>query len=1323
VRSGESTIALAGGVNVILQPHISIAYSQSRMMASDGRCKFGDASGDGYVRSEGAGLVVLKPLARARADGDRIYAVIRGSALNNDGRSSGSMGTPSRIGQEELLRRAYADAGIEPGRVGYVEAHGTGTRVGDPVELSALGAILQQGRPLGAQAFVGSIKTNIGHTEGAAGVAGLIKAALALHHGVIPPSLHCSQPNPAVSWEDLPLRIAREAVTWPHSATSPRVAGVSAFGIAGTNAHVVLEEVPVPDDVPADSSHSTFLLPLSARSPEALRALIDRYREHLARRTDLALGDACWSAATRRTALDHRCVFVAADNIAMSEALSVSTEGVAPAAEGVAQADVRPRVAFVCPGQGAQWAGMARQLFVDEPAFRAALEECDAAASAYVKWSIVGQLHADPGAPDYRLDQIDVIQPVLVALTIAYARVFRARGIEPDAVVGHSMGEIAAAHIAGVLNLDQAMRIVCLRSALMRRTSGQGAMALVDLSMEDAETRLAGFEDRVTIAVSNSPRSSVISGDPQIIQRLLTQLEGDGIFCRLINVDVASHSPQMEASASELAAALGDLLPSDATCPIYSTVLARRADRSDFSGAYWGRNLRQPVRFAQTVSQMLADGNTMFLELGPHPVLLPSIQQTAAAERKVVTTIAVARKDVPEQSALQTACGGLWAAGYPIDWQKITPDGGRVVDLPLYPWQRERHWIQAAEMTPVGAAARVPHQRPDDESIGWLHRLVWEPLESGDAPIEAVGKWLILTDKMDVAVSNAFACRGCATEMAPLESIESAIERNRAAEGSLAGVLLCAPRDSEAAFLPIRVLQAILKPGWRSVPRLWCVTRGSQPVASTARLSVDQGALWGTGRTIAEEHPDVWGGLIDLDPDDCGDSDLLVSQLLQPGGEGQVAFRGKRRFVLRIATADREMPSAAFCWRSDASYLITGGLGDIGLQVARAMAARGARRLILLGRTPLPPRHTWSSADPQSSVARRIVAVRALEAAGVAVHLAVVDLESEAQLRTFLEQYAAEGWPPIRGVVHAAAALDNHLAGAMDRSAFDRVRRPKLDAAVMLDRLLPDLDLFVTFSSIVAYIGQSGEANYAAANAGLDALAHARRARGLPAVSIAWGVWANTGFARGEVGERVAAELGRQGIQPFAPDRGVRLFDWLCALGTPTVAVMPIDWAVFRRARNGRGLSLYRDLVDTRSDAATNECQLSDALSRVDITERRRMLERVVRESVGKVLKIAPAKLDIRKSLGSMGLTSLLALELRNRLEASLGRSLSATLAWNYPSVAALVEYLSGDVPSGGAAPQIASSVRPSAHLTEVLDLSDEEAALALRRGGTRRAP
>ena len=362
IRTGESRLALAGAANVILQPHISIAYSQSRMMAADGRCKFGDARGDGYVRSEGVGIVVLKPLRDAMNDGDRIYAVIRGSAINNDGRSSGSMGTPSRVGQEELLRTAYHDAGVSPGQIAYVEAHGTGTRAGDPVELAALGAVLSEGRPPGTRAYVGSVKTNIGHTEGAAGVAGLIKAALALHLGSIPPSIHCHELNPSIPWDKIPCEIARERRDWP-SAPLPRFAGVSAFGIAGTNGHVVLEQAPAIGAVDSPACRRQMqLLPLSAKSPEALRALAQLYVDLLSTDAAPALHDVCWNAATRRTALDYRAVFVAGDRIAMADALRPYADGEAAAAEGVARADASPRIAFVLPGQGAQWVGMAREL-------------------------------------------------------------------------------------------------------------------------------------------------------------------------------------------------------------------------------------------------------------------------------------------------------------------------------------------------------------------------------------------------------------------------------------------------------------------------------------------------------------------------------------------------------------------------------------------------------------------------------------------------------------------------------------------------------------------------------------------------------------------------------------------------------------------------------------------------------------------------------------------------------------------------------------------------------------------------------------------------
>jgi phthiocerol/phenolphthiocerol synthesis type-I polyketide synthase B len=1318
IRSGESTMALAGGVNVILQPHISIAYSQSRMMAPDGRCKFGDASGDGYVRSEGAALIALKSLPRALADGDRIYAVIRGSAVNNDGRSSGSMGTPSRVGQEELLRRAYADAGVAPSRVGYFEAHGTGTRAGDPVEVGALGAVLGDGGDKDRRAYVGSVKTNFGHTEGAAGIAGLIKVALALHHRTIPKSLHCHELNPGIPWAEMPLQIAREAVPWNEPINGVRLGGVSAFGIAGTNAHVVLEEVecsPTGTDSPVSSG--VAVLPLSAKSPEALRALAGRYRELLGDER-VSVQDVCWGAATRRTALDHRAVVVGADRASLSESLRAYANGEGLAVEGRASQAARPRIAFVCPGQGAQWVGMARDLAAQAPVFRAALEQCDQAARPYVSWSILAQLKAQPGTSDYLLDQIDVIQPVLVSLSIAYAQMFRSLGIEAAAVVGHSMGEVAAAHIAGVLTLDQAMRIICRRSALMRTTSGRGAMALVELSMDEARARIEGKEAQIAVAVSNSPRSSVISGAPDAVQQVVSELERDGVFCRLVKVDVASHSPQMHPLAETLAAELTGMVTSAATIPIFSTVLARRAEGHEFGASYWSSNLRNPVLFADAVRRMLDEGVTAFVELGPHPVLLPSVQQTAQAFEQSVVTVSCGRRDEPEWINTLGAVGTLWATGYPIDWRGVLPRGTHHVTLPLQPWQRERHWIDLAELAPTGSDSRRARIRVDDEMLGWLYRLEWTAAQrNGEAAVTAE-PWLVVSETLDDAEVVARA----ATTVGAHAIAVSPDELGRAIVRGSASTIVYLAGDRDAAYAPVQLVQSVLAA--RGQARLWFVTRGAHVVdARDRRVSAEQSALWGAARVVAEEHPDLWGGLIDLEATATATTSAArIAGHIASAGEDQVAFRGDDCFTLRLTAIPRQAATTlrAVEWRHDAAYLITGGLGDIGLHVARTMAAGGARRLVLLGRTPLPPRESWKRLDPGDPAAPRAHAILELESRGVAVHTAAVDVSDESQLQAFLDRYAKEAWPEIRGVVHAAGVLDNALAANMDRATFDRVVRGKLEGARLLDRLLPDLDLFVLFSSTGAFLAQPGQANYAAANAGLDGLAHDRRARGQHALSIQWAVWQNTGLVRGHVGEQNVGEMHRQGLRPFTADQGTMLFSLLTGSSDATVTVLPMDWSAYARARSGRALALFRRVMDSSADT-TAGTELTTALSHADGPRRRQLLEGLIRETVGRVLKIAPARLDSRKAMGEMGLNSLMAMELRNRLEAALGRSLSATLAWNYPTIDALVRYLAGagdqhqPVQPAESTPTNAAPADVSDSLRSVNELSDEEAALALR--------
>lgn len=1304
IQTGDATLALAGGVNLILQPHISIGYSQSLMMAPDGRCKFGDASGNGYVRSEGVGVVLLKPLDQALADGDRIYAVIRGGALNNDGRSSGSMGTPSRIGQEELLTAAYEAAGVSPANVGYLEAHGTGTRAGDPVELGAIGAVLGASRPRERPLLVGSVKTNIGHTEGAAGVAGLMKAALAVQSGVVPASLHLKTPNPEIVWG--PSSIPVVETRWPDIA-GPRLAGVSAFGIAGANAHLVLEEPPAAGWKSEARPRAASLLPLSAKSEDALRALAGNYAKLLSDEAAPSLQAIGWNAAVRRTLFDQRAAFVAADRAAMIGALLDYAAGGPAAAEGVAGTNP-PKVAFVFPGQGGQWVGMARQLMAEEAVFRETIERCDAAARPYVDWSIVSQLQAAPESDGFLLDRIDVIQPVLTAVSIAYAEMLRAAGITPHAVVGHSMGEVAAVYIAGVIDLDAAMQIICRRSALLLRVAGKGAMALVDLGFNDIAVRLSGREDRVSVAVTNSPRSSVISGDPDAVQSVLDELKADGIFCRLVKVDVASHSAQMDPLVATLVADLGGLSPRTGVLPVCSTVLGRIAEGAEFNASYWGSNLRRPVQFAEAVKSLIADGVSVFVECGPHPVLLHAVQQTAQATgAENVVTLSTGDRNTPEYAALLKAIGGLWAEGATVDWRAISAPAP-MVPLPLYPWQREHHWTETAELSNSTvsrsrAGRRSGAAQPGDASATEQRLYVPGWAEAPALISKSPREWVLLPDKGGVA--NALA------ELMTKEGTPCRVVAREAAGGLFAGAGVLDMRGLDTPSLTNGVYDLLQLVRGASAPAvIWAVTRRARAVDPVERpaLDVASAAIWGLGGALATEHGDVWGGCIDLDPaaSAASNATALLGHL-KTGQRGDIALRGNRRMQPRLRTM-QEVDAAAtsFALRADASYLVTGGLGAVGFQMALWLVEGGARRLVMFGRTPLPERELWRDTD-----APAVTAVRKLEAMGVSIVYAAIDVSDEAAVAAWLATYEAQNWPPIRGVIHAAGVADERLTGAMDIAAMAAVLGGKAQGAMILDRLLPDLDIFILVSSMAAVLPSPGQSAYAAANAALDALALRRRGLGQPALSVGWGPWIGLGMMSGELGVARFEQLQSQGISGLDADEARSLLPQLIESAEPHVVVLPADWAAFRAAHPGRDLSLFSELLPASASASRT------VTGAMDPAERRLRIEESVREAVSRVLKLPVARIAARKPLGDMGLTSLLAMELRNRLEALAGRPLSATVAFNYPTVDALVEFLAGEAvpaPPKQAAPAPLAAV---ADLGALAELSDQDAAQLLRRG------
>ncbi|XXY19856.1 type I polyketide synthase [Sorangium sp. So ce216] len=698
LRSGESSLALAGGVNVMLSPRTAGLIAAMQALSPDGRCKTFDAQANGFVRGEGCGVVVLKRLSDALADGDTVLAVIRGSAVNQDGRSTG-LTAPNVLSQQAMLRSALESARVSASELSYIETHGTGTPLGDPIEIEALTEVLGQPRPDGSACYLGALKTNLGHPEAAAGVAGLIKVVLALQHEAIPRNLHFTTLNPRISLEGTPFTIPTETVSWK-AGDKRRIAGVSAFGLSGTNAHVIVEEAPPqpqpqPQPEAGPPGDAVYALPLSARSPEALRALAQSYRAFLADGAPgaaLPLRDVAYTASVRRSHHEHRLALVGAGPAELLEQLAAFEAGESRAGLSLGHHQgARRKVVFVFPGQGSQWIGMGRTLLAREPAFADALARCDAALRPYTDASLLDELAADEARS--RLHRIDVVQPALFAIEVALSALWRSWGVEPDAVVGHSMGEVAAAHVAGALSLDDAARIICRRSQLLLRVSGKGAMALVELPLHDAQRALAGFEDKLSVAVSNSPRSTVLSGDPDALEQLLLRLEKDQVFCRRVKVDVASHSPQMDPLAPELRQALHGLSPTHAKLLMHSTVTGQPNHGPDLTAEYWVNNLRAPVLFSSAVEQLLRTGHELFIEMSPHPILVPAIDEVVRHAGASGVALPSMRRNQHEPRVLLESLGGLYAAGHPVDWKRLYPSPARSIPLPTYPWQRERHWI------------------------------------------------------------------------------------------------------------------------------------------------------------------------------------------------------------------------------------------------------------------------------------------------------------------------------------------------------------------------------------------------------------------------------------------------------------------------------------------------------------------------------------------------------------------------------------------------------------------------------------------------------
>ncbi|RKT54475.1 acyl transferase domain-containing protein [Saccharothrix australiensis] len=1288
LRNGECDMALAGGVTVMFTPGTFSEFSRAGALSAHARCKPFAAAADGAVWGEGVGMLLVKRLSDARRNGHRVLAVVRGSAVNQDGASNG-LTAPNGPSQQRVIRQALSSADLSPSDVDVVEAHGTGTTLGDPIEAQALLATYGQGRdePL----WLGSVKSNIGHTQAAAGVAGVIKMVMALREGVLPKTLHVDEPSPHVDWTVGSIELLTESRPWPEVGRARRAA-VSSFGISGTNAHVVLEQGDAPAEVAAELVSVPVPWVLSAKDPAGVRAQAERLREHLAEHPGTRVDDVALTLAGR-SRFPHRAVVVGADLAGLAQDLAEVTVG-----EAVTGAD---RVAFVFPGQGSQWVGMAVELLEQSSVFAGRMGECAAAIDPLVEWNLLDVVRSGD------FDRVDVVQPVLFSVMVSLAELWRSWGVRPSAVVGHSQGEIAAAVVAGALSLEDGARVVVLRSKAITGIAGRGGMVSVGLPVAEVEALISRWEG-LSVAAVNGPGSVVVSGDVAGLEGLLEHASANDVRARRIAVDYASHSVHVEQLEDEILAVLAGIKPREGEVPVYSTLTGSVLSGVEMDAGYWFRNLRRTVGLQGAVERLAADGFGVFVECSPHPVLTLGVQETLDAAGSDAVVLGTLRRDEGGLARALISLGEAHVAGVEPDWTAVVP-GGQRIDLPTYAFQRKRYWLEGAA-TPATAedevfwdavergelGALVGADSPEDrrkveqalpllsswrrrrqeESTvdSWRYRLTWSAVTPSASAL--LGTWLLVTPEgFDAdALAEGLARQGARTVHVPLDPYadRETIARRLAgveADGVLSLLALDeAPhRDHPAVPVGLAATLALLQALDGGAP-LWVATRGAVSTGAEDVTGPAQAQVWGLGRVAALEHPDRWGGLVDL-PADLDDRALdRLAAVLAAADEDQVAIRPAGVFGCRLVPAG---PAAGGTWRPRGTALVTGGTGALGAHVARLLAREGVEHLVLTSR-----RGADAPGAPEL--------VAELREAGARVTVAACDAADREALADLLAGLRDE---EVRIAVHAAGALTPAALADTDLALLADTVSAKVAGAVHLAELLDpaELDALVLFSSSAGVWGSGTQGAYAAPNAFLDAFARQCRDRGIPATSLAWGLWAGDGMAAG-IGEEY---LSSRGLRPMTPDHAVVALRQAVADGEVALAVADVDWPRFLPVFTGaRPSPLLADLPAARERSAdpgveqvTDRDELLRNLTALPTEERVAVLTDLVRAHTAAVIGYDSAD-AVRgdRPFKDLGFDSLAAVELRKRLGAATGLKLPATLVFDHPTPAAAARKLLADL-------------------------------------------
>ncbi|WP_104650802.1 phthiocerol type I polyketide synthase PpsB [Mycobacterium tuberculosis] len=1281
LRLRETDLALAGGVSITLRPETQIAISAWGLLSPQGRCAAFDAAADRFVRGEGAGVVVLKRLTDAVRDGDQVLAVVRGSAVNQDGRSNG-VTAPNTAAQCDVIADALRSGDVAPDSVNYVEAHGTGTVLGDPIEFEALAATYGHG---GDACALGAVKTNIGHLEAAAGIAGFIKATLAVQRATIPPNLHFSQWNPAIDAASTRFFVPTQNSPWP-TAEGPRRAAVSSFGLGGTNAHVIIEQgselAPVSEGG-EDTGVSTLVVTgKTAQRMAATAQVLADWMEGPG--AEVAVADVAHTVNHHRARQATFGTVVARDRAQAIAGLRALAAGQhAPGVVSHQDGSPGPGTVFVYSGRGSQWAGMGRQLLADEPAFAAAVAELEPVFVEQAGFSL-----RDVIATGKELVGIEQIQLGLIGMQLTLTELWRSYGVQPDLVIGHSMGEVAAAVVAGALTPAEGLRVTATRARLMAPLSGQGGMALLGLDAAATEALIADYP-QVTVGIYNSPRQTVIAGPTEQIDELIARVRAQNRFASRVNIEVAPHNPAMDALQPAMRSELADLTPRTPTIGIISTTYADLHTQPIFDAEHWATNMRNPVRFQQAIASAGsgADGAYhTFIEISAHPLLTQAIADTLEDAHRPTKSaakylsIGTLQRDADDTVTFRT---NLYTADIAHPPHTCHPPEPHPT-IPTTPWQHTHHWIATTHPSTAapedpGSNKVVVNGQSTSESRAledWCHQLAWpiRPAVSADPPSTAA--WLVVADN-ELCHELARAADSRVDSLSP--PALAAGSDPAALLDALRGVdnVLYAPPvpgellDIESAYQVFhatrRLAAAMVASSATAIspPKLFIMTRNAQPISEGDRANPGHAVLWGLGRSLALEHPEIWGGIIDLD--DSMPAELAVRHVLTAAhgtdGEDQVVYRSGARHVPRLQR--RTLPGKPVTLNADASQLVIGATGNIGPHLIRQLARMGAKTIVAMARKP-------GALDELT---------QCLAATGTDLIAVAADATDPAAMQTLFDRFGTE-LPPLEGIYLAAFAGRPALLSEMTDDDVTTMFRPKLDALALLHRLSLKSPVrhFVLFSSVSGLLGSRWLAHYTATSAFLDSFAGARRTMGLPATVVDWGLWKSLADVQKDA-TQISAESG---LQPMADEVAIGALPLVmnpdAAVATVVVAA---DWPLLAAAYRTRGaLRIVDDLLPAPEDVGKGESEFRTSLRSCPAEKRRDMLFDHVGALAATVMGMPPTEpLDPSAGFFQLGMDSLMSVTLQRALSESLGEFLPASVVFDYPTVYSLTDYLATVLP------------------------------------------